>query len=114
MEENDLLCRVADSDGISRYFLTDKSEAYLLRHNLIEIIELLPLKYIENIYCELSIKFLDNNEFLNSEQETDKLFASSKKEVEEILKTVLKDVPDKEKQCIRKHKEPDLKSVVKK
>lgn len=114
LEKNNLLNKVKDSDKIGRYFLTDKSEAYLLRHNLIELFELLPLNYIKKIYYDLSEKFLDENELLISNHQSDELFSSSKEEVEEILQTILKDVSDEEKQWIRRNKGFHSKNVVKK
>jgi hypothetical protein len=101
--ENDLLCKVAGPDRISIYFLTDKSEAYLLRHNLIELIKVAPLSYIEKNYYELSKKIIEDEDFIISDQKTDKLFESTKEEVEEILKTDLKDKSEEEKKWIRKN-----------
>jgi len=101
LEERELLHRTPDSNGISRYHLTGKSELYLLKHNLIEMIDLIPIEHIKKVYFDLSNILIDNNEFLISKKKVDEIFHSSKEEIKEILSTALKNVSDEEKHWIR-------------
>jgi len=88
-------------NGIGVYHLTEESKSYLLRHNLIEMVDLIPIEHIKKVYFDVSKILLDNNEFLISKKQVDEMFHSSKEEIKEILSTALKNVSDKEKHWIR-------------
>ncbi len=96
------LDRKRDSDDISRYHLTEKSEPYLLRHNLIEMIDLMPIKHIKKVYFEISDIILDANDFLISKEKIDEVLHFKKEEQKKMLTAVLKNISDEEKHWIRK------------
>jgi len=96
-----LLQREPDSNGISRYHLTQRGELYLLKHNLMNMVDLTPIQHIKKVYLDISNILLDNNEFLISKKKIEEMYYATDEEIKEILNTDLKNVSDEEKHWVR-------------